>query len=92
MLLQRLQNSWIRDLGTPVLEEGFQSSWMSRLEYFALSDSSCGYVIIALKDRPTAFLHGPLPGSLFQEWREAKSKGRFYHAFIKGKFQIGLVK
>lgn len=56
------------------------SSFINRLCY----DKKDHYVIVQLRN--TYYHYCEVPKSIVDEWRHAKSMGRFYNSYIKGNF------
>ncbi len=62
-----------------------KSSWILNAEYYSC-DERTGYFFIKTKSK--TYIHKDLPKKLWNEFRNAKSFGKFYNAEIKGKYQL----
>ncbi|NLN32916.1 MAG: KTSC domain-containing protein [Flavobacteriaceae bacterium] len=68
-------------------QSNFKSSWINRIEFYSC-DGEFGFLIIKIKNK-SYFFEG-VPVNLCEEFKQAESKGKFYHRHIKGKFTFKL--
>ena len=64
-----------------LFEEMVDSSWISELEY-----EDAGNVIMELLSGRRYRIYG-VPEDIFESWLEADSKGKFWHAYLRGMYQ-----
>lgn len=66
-----------------------KSSFITSANYKS-QDGKTGYLILEMKGKPYHF--GNVPISVWEGFKSADSKGKFYHANIKGRYNIDLKK
>lgn len=65
-----------------------ESTAIEKVEYFPNSPQR--YFLVTFTPRNSkSYLFEGLAKETFQEWKQAKSAGQFYHAKIKGKYGFG---
>ena len=67
-------------------KEYTDSSWIESIEYFSC-DKNTGYLIITTKNG-REYVHKDLPFQVWEGFKEAPSKGRYYNNFIKGNYHF----
>ena len=65
------------------------SSFITSAEYQSL-DGKTGYLTLGMRGKTYHFKG--VPKGLWEDFKGADSKGKFYHRFIKGKYTIHLMK
>lgn len=73
----RANNSHIRETA-----DTSNSSWIRRAEYFGISE----FLVLNMINKDYIFAR--VPRSLWENFKLAESKGKFYHSFIKGRYDI----
>ena len=64
-----------------------ESSWITGAEFYSC-DGSTGYLIIEMQGKH--YLFNNFPKSEWQEFKGSESKSKFYHEFIRGKYNFEL--
>lgn len=65
-----------------LFEETVDSSWIAELDY-----EDAGNVIMELLSGRRYRIYG-VPEDIFQSWLQADSKGKFWHAYLRGMYQV----
>lgn len=63
------------------------SSWITSAKYLSC-DKATGFFIITTGNR--TYIHQNLPLEVWEQFKKADSKGKFYNQNIKGKYQLEL--
>ncbi len=64
-----------------------KSSWIYDSEYLSC-DGKTGFLIIETKSR--TYIHQQVPIEIWNEFKKAKSFGKFYNRNLKGRFRLTL--
>lgn len=64
-----------------------KSSWITSASFYSC-DGSSGYMIIGMRGKE--YLYNGVPFDVWNDFKKADSKGKFYHRHIKGKYKFKL--
>ena len=63
------------------------SSWITGAAYYSC-DGKVGFLLLNTSDRE--YIHKSIPASLWTEFKNAPSFGKFYNSQIKGRYQMDI--
>lgn len=79
---QKIKSStWLFSDSRPTPE----SSWIIRISYFSC-DGETGFLLV--RAGRLEYIHSNFPKSMWNEFRAAPSKGTYYNARIRGRYQF----
>ncbi len=78
--------AWVRENFSSETTDTSRSSWIRGLEYFYADGK--GFLIINMKGKE--YIFRGVPKYLWEEFKEAPSLGKFYHARIKGRYYFNV--
>jgi hypothetical protein len=65
--------------------DSFSSSWIRSAEYYSCNNQH-GYLIMCTDDK--CYIFDNLEKSVWNGFKKASSKGKYYHAYIRNKYQM----
>lgn len=64
------------------------SSWITSAKYYSC-DGNAGYLIFTT-NKGHEYIHNALPTYIWEEFKKAQSKGSYYNANLKNRYQLKL--